>query len=279
MSKGGENLSDYVTYAKAPLLELIVELRWMAPAIGMPPGAPQFISSKSPIFDKWNNRLSVSLEDMGYQHLERLLPHDFPPALHQPIFRFKRKSKIQFPLVQFGHGIFTINAGPPDYIDWKSFRPDVEAGISALLASRPVDSGINELTAVSIRYIDAFRENLREGASNYAFMKNNLQASINLPEYVLNLAANEDDILPTIALRFPLKDRANTLINLQVAAGKVNNEPATVMEMNSITHGKIATEVATVLDVLDESQKILHETFEAMTHQIQDRMQPQKRVE
>jgi len=51
------------------------------------------------------------------------------------------------------------------------------------------------------------------------------------------------------------------------------------MEMNSITHGKIATEVATVLDVLDESQKILHETFEAMTLKIQDRMQPQKRAE
>lgn len=268
-------MSDSVTYDNAPLLELIVELRWEVDIAEGPPRAPKFVSSKSPVFDKWNNRFSVALEDLGYQHLERLVPHDFPPAAHQPIFRFKKKSNIQFPLVQFGHGIFTINAGPPDYIDWKSFRPDVEACIAKLLSSKPKDSEINNFLAVSIRYIDAFRDNLREGSSNYAFMKNDLQSSINLPKSVFDLAASEDDIQPTIALQFPIKKRENTLMNLQVAAGKVNDEPATIMEMSSITRNTIKAELANVLSILDESQLTLHETFEAMTNRIRGRMKPQ----
>lgn len=273
----GENLSGYITYANAPLLELIVEVRWAV--AGVPPGGPPIVNSKSPVFDKWNNRLSVALEDLGYHHLERLIPHDFPPTVQQPIFRFRRKSGVNFPLVQFGHGIFTINAGPPNYIDWKSFRPDVDAGISALLKSKPDDSEVKHFDALSIRYIDGFLEVHRDGKSNYAFMKNDLQASINLPEYVLDLAANEDDILPTIALRFPVKDRPNTVMNLQVAAGKVNEEPATIMEMNSITRDEIEVELDSVLSILDESQITLHKTFEAMTHQIHNRMQPQQHEE
>ncbi len=269
-------MSEYVTYANAPLLELIVEVRWAVTVAGVPPGGPPIVNSTSPVFDKWNNRLSVALEDLGYRHLERLIPHDFPPTAQQPIYRFRRKSGVNFPLAQFGHGIFTINAGPPDYVDWKSFRPDVEAGISALLKSHPEDSEVKHFKALSIRYIDGFREALREGRSNYAFMKDDLQASINLPAYVLGLAANEDDMLPTMALRFPVKDRDKTIMNLQVAAGKVNNEPATVMEMNSVTRGEIDLNLETVLSILDESQITLHKTFEAMTERIQDRMKPQQ---
>lgn len=60
----GENLSEHITCSNAPLLELIVEVRWAV--AGVPPGGPPIVNSKSPVFDKWNNRLSVALEDLGY---------------------------------------------------------------------------------------------------------------------------------------------------------------------------------------------------------------------
>lgn len=108
-----------ITYENAPLIELIVELRWEVSTTPVP-GAPPFITDKSAVFDQWFNKFSSQLEELGYHNLERLIPHDFPPAAHQPIFRYKKKADSSFPIIQLGHGIFTINAGPPDYISWEN---------------------------------------------------------------------------------------------------------------------------------------------------------------
>jgi exonuclease VII large subunit len=110
-------------------------------------------------------------------------------------------------------------------------------------------------------------------------MKNELQASINLPSNVLDLAADENEIAPTIALRFPVKDKNGLLMNIQIADGKVEDEPATIMEMNSTATENIKMDLKNVLSILDDSQKILHSTFLEMTKNIEDRMKPTQHKE
>lgn len=268
-----------ITYDNPPLLELVVELQWDPDGILKPStspiDAPVLVDRQSSIFENWQSNLLELLEEQNYNHLERLVPDNFPPISRQPIYRFRQKSSKKFPLIQFGHGIFTINAGPPEYVDWKSFRPNVEKGLDALLKSKPSESQVKDFTFIRIRYIDGFREDLRgEGVSTYSFMKNDLQASINLPSNVLDLAADENEIAPNIALRFPVKDKKGLLMNIQIADGKVENEPATIMEMNSTATEKINIDLNNVLSILDDSQKILHSTFLEMTKNIEDRMNP-----
>lgn len=271
-------LSTSTIYQNAPLVELIVELRWHVD-VSSPLGGPQFVTHTSASFDQWFNRFSSKLESQGYVNLERLVPHDFPALAYQPIYRYKRKHEAAFPLIQFGHGIFTMNAGPPNYIDWEGFRPEVESGIKALVSSIPETGGINILNSASVRYIDAFGEELRNGKSGYRFMREELKASVELPVKVLELADKLDEITPTIALRFPVKDRPGHQLFLQIADGRLNNTPATVMEMNYLVHDAIPLVASEILGILDNSRNTLHDTFEAMIDSIRDRLRPKFREE
>lgn len=150
----------------------------------------------------------------------------------------------------------------------------MEAGINALIAAKPPEGSPAEFSSAMVRYIDAFRDNLREGDSNYSFMKNKLQTSVQLPPGLLDLAESEDMIVPTMAVRFPVKEKDNSQLTLQVAAGQVNKEQATVMDMIFFTNRKIGIAIAEILEVLDLSQKTLHSVFEMMTSQIKESMGP-----
>jgi len=261
-----------ITYENAPLVELIVELRWNVNVANVP-GAPPFITDKSSVFDYWFNRFSNELEGLGYNAIERLLPHDIPPVAHQPVFRYRKKRDSPFPVVQFGHGVFSVNAGPPGYVSWEKFRPEVENSVGALINTIPSD-GPSEFVFAMVRYLDAFRDTLKKGASNFSFMKNDLKVSLQLPHGVFDLAESEDEIIPTMALRFPVKGKENSQLTLQVAAGQVNKETATVMDMTHVVKDTIQKDVSQVLSVLDSSHDILHSVFEVMTSQIKDRMGP-----
>ena len=268
-------MSNSTSYKNAPLIELIVELRWTVTTL-FSPDAPPPIAENSATFDIWFNAFSSKLEKLGYLNLERLLPYDFPPSAYQPIFRYRKSRETPFPVVQFGHGIFTINAGPPDYVSWKKFRPEVEAGIKALLDAKPGENSPKKFISANVRYIDGFRDTLKEGLSNYKFIKEGLQTSIHLPKSILNLAESEDSIAPTILMRFPSKANINSLLTIQIAAGKVNNESATLMEMSYHTNEEILMETTEVLEVLDVSHGTLHSVFEMITQPIHDRMLPSR---
>lgn len=271
-------MNQVTTYHDAPLIELIVELRWSVETNsppGLPPGAPPFVSNTSATFDRWFNTFSTRLEELGYHNIERLVPHDFPPTIYQPIFRYRKKRGMPFPVIQFGHGIFTINAGPPDYISWNLFRPEVESGIKALIESKPkTDDSPGKFISANVRYIDAFRAGLRADLSNFKFMRDDLQSCIQLPTGILDLAESEDLITPTMVVRFPLKDREHSILTLQIAAGQANKEPATVMEMTCNTRKAIQMSTASALEILDESRDVLHSVFEIMTKKIHERMKP-----
>src|SRR5712692_4130655 len=141
-----------LTFAKAPLLEIVVELRWVPPQITLqvqqqqgvvPLVIPTLGSSK---LDEFFMRLGGRLHQQGFLAVERLLPPGFS-MLHQPVYRY-RKAADPSPspvLCQAGDGLFSVHGVPP-YHSWEKFYAVVENGIRALLDAR--DSAQKDLPFV-----------------------------------------------------------------------------------------------------------------------------------
>ena len=261
-----------VTYERAPLVELIVELRWAVAAMG-PPDGPQVPVGASTTFDRWFEALASRLRGQEYRYLERLVPHEMPPMVGQPIFRFRREDE-RFPGVQLGHGIFTVNAGPPSYQSWEAFQPVLRAALEAFVETRPAD-GPNELASASLRYIDRFDEELRAGAPCFRFIVEDLGIEIPMPDHLKQVCADPATVLPNVGLRFPVRDARATL-TVQIAAGRFG--PAgpwdTAVAATYTAEGPIPFEPDAVLGTLGSGYNILHAWFESLIRKIRDRLKP-----
>lgn len=263
-----------ITYQKAPLVELIVEVRWPVKTIPIPGGLP-IVNDSSAVFDLWYQQLTGSLQKEGFQSLERLVPHNMPVMAHQPVYRYLMPGK-QFPICQFGHGIFTVNAGPPNYKSWESFRPIVLACLNALSNARPEEIKPDEFQGASLRYIDSFGEDLRNGLSNYVFIKDELGVKISMPHKLLDMAKDEKEISPTIALKMPIDVDGKETLAFQVAEGRIGGggDPSTIMDMVYTVSKTIPMGEGNVMKDLDRGHDILHQWFDTLTEKIADHMEP-----
>lgn len=263
-----------VTYKNAPLVELIVEVQWLVQTIGAA-GGPPIVGGQSATFDLWFQELTAGLRAQGFHNLERLVPHDLFLLAHQPLYRYSRDG-ARFPIVQFGHGIFTVNAGPPDYRSWTNFRPQVEQAIAALIEARPVNEPAAAFSRVALRYIDRFGADLRAGASNYAFIRDDLGISIGLPGGLIELAPDPDRISPTLALSLPSDGEENASLTFQVAAGRLGNSQTTdtILDMTYAVTGGTPVATADVFACLDKAYTVIHGWFEKLTVKIRERMAP-----
>jgi hypothetical protein len=84
----------YVSFAKAPLLEIIAELRW-APTLALtPPNENQVLASPTFLLgdskdEEFFMRLGGELYQAGFQLSERLVIPGFPTIPHQAIYRYR----------------------------------------------------------------------------------------------------------------------------------------------------------------------------------------------
>ncbi|HSO82083.1 TIGR04255 family protein [Thiocapsa sp.] len=267
-------MEQTVTYNKAPLVELIVEVQWPVATIGTT-GGPPIVGGQSAAFDLWFQRLTERLRAQGFHNLERLVPHDMFLLAHQPLYRYSL-AEDRFPIVQLGHGIFTVNAGPPNYRSWAALRPQVEKAFAALVDTKPTDEPPTTFSRVALRYIDLFDTELRAGASNYAFIRDDLGISIGLPDGLIELASDAGRIYPTLAVQLPIDGDQNANMTFQVAAGRLGNRSSTdtVMDMSYVVSGNIPVATAAVLAPLDAAHTAIHSWFEKLTSNIRDRMDP-----
>lgn len=267
-------MDQTITFKKAPLVELIVEIRWPVQTIAAAGGLP-IVGGQSAAFDLWFQRLTEGLRAQGFHNLERLVPHDMFLLAHQPLYRYSRTGE-QFPIVQFGHGIFTVNAGPPSYQSWEAFRPQVEQAIAGLVDTMPVDEAPAAFSFVALRYIDRFDTSLRAGASNYAFIRDHLGITIGLPTGLIELAPDPDRINPTLALSLPIDGEDNANLTFQVAAARLGNTQTTdtVMDMAYTMAGDIPVATPEILVCLDQAHTVIHHWFDKLTIRIRERMEP-----
>jgi uncharacterized protein (TIGR04255 family) len=266
-----------LTFAKAPLIEIVVELRWVPPQVTLQgqqqPGIPLLIPTLGGSkLDEFFMRLGSRLHQQGFQAVERLLPPGFS-MLHQPVYRY-RKAADPSPspvLCQAGDGLFSVHGVPP-YHSWEEFCPVVENGIRALLEARDSTQKDLPFVNVSLRYIDAFSPELREGRSASEFISQVLGISVSLPEPLTQMLKN--GTLPEFALQIGLLASDGARLNLNLNEASVNGVPSVLMDTTCSHSEGVVSDLGTVMKVLQSSYKTVHKLFLELTRPIQALMQP-----
>jgi uncharacterized protein (TIGR04255 family) len=267
-----------VSFAKAPLLELIAELRWLAATPAIDPGSQQSVAQ--PILQLSNARgeeffmrLGGELYQLGFQRSERLLPPGFPTIPGQVVFRYKSdKAPQKSVLYQVGPGVFSVNGIPP-YQSWLDFSPSVTHGVEALLKARPAEQQGQPFTQVSLRYIDLFGEELIQGRHPMAFVAEVLGISTKIPDILLKFAKPGD--VPNIFWRIVMPLEIGTL-TIQVGDGKANNQSGIVMDTTISSTVEVPPDRAAIMKRLDDAHAVTNEIFLHITKPIYTAMEPKE---
>ena len=157
---------------KAPLLEVIFELRWQ-------------IKQKSDLtkFQYLIGDLYSSVKHT-YPFRESLAPPEVPTdiLINNPVHRF-RKDKNQYPLVQIGPGVLTLNTTDENYY-WKDFYNWAETLNKEFFSVFPIES---ETFKSNLLYLDFFKFDFKNQNVNDFINKS---FNININQEFMNQTGN-----------------------------------------------------------------------------------------
>lgn len=269
-----------ISFAKAPLVELIAELRWVPTTpSGQPiPQGPDPGNPLQPVllltdtkFEEFFMRLGGELFQVGFQRSERLVPPGFPSVPHQPIVRYRSdKAPNKSVLYQIGSGVFSVHGVPP-YQSWKEFAPSVKSGVEALLRTRQAAVIQPPFIQVSLRYIDFFGEELIGGRTVKGFLSEVLGISLGLPDAVTKLSASKE--MRSLFLKFVLPVSIGTFTG-SVGDAKANNVDGIVLDTTVTSVGEVPADIDAILGMFNSAHEIIHNTFIELTSPIHKRMEP-----
>lgn len=200
----------------APLQEVIFEIRW-----ALVPGKEtgQIIDQG---FELASGRLSTIIEQ-DFPYYKRIVPQDIPEQLmHYQVIHQYWSGENQWPVIQLGPGIFTINCTDERY-DWEgSFQKLIKKAIGWLEQSYKQSLNIR---FASLRYIDGIRVDDYGGIDGnwQNFIKTNFNFEYNNH---FNTRGNQKQI--QVNQTFGLEDGSD--LQLQIANGVRNNEKALVWQ-------------------------------------------------
>jgi len=269
-----------ITFEKAPLKEIIAELRWGVGSVPLELIPNQPLALPASFFaDAAHEKLFIALSDelskIGYGRSERLTPAGFPALPNQPMYRYQSNSQSSSKSVVFqaGLGVFSVHAVPP-YKSWEEFLPTVKSGLEALLKSYSAAVEQQPISLVTLRYVDFFEEELVQGRDIATFMSEVLSVSVRLPDFITAIAkAKKAD---NVYVKFSLPVAAGTL-NVCIGDGKLNNLPGILLDTAIATSGAVPPTLDKIIEVLDSSYSILHNMFLELTKPIHHLMQPKER--
>jgi uncharacterized protein (TIGR04255 family) len=269
-----------ITFAKAPLVELIAELRWIpegsTPVAPSAPQQPQIVIPT--VFfggtkhEEFYMRVGGLLHKNGFSRSERLIPAGVPFILHQPVYRFRNEEADRASvLYQVGYGIFSVHAIPP-YHSWAKFSPFVARGIEMLLASRVDDDAKRSLSQATLRYIDFFGSDLMRGMDIATFLAKVFGIATTLPPALMEVATAKQ--VKSLYSRVVLPIQIGEL-TIGVGDGQFNNQFGIVLDTTAASTEGIAPEVGAIMKVFDSAHGVAHSTFFEMTRPLHEQMQPQ----
>lgn len=261
-----------ISFANAPLVELIAELRW-APAAPPSPqasGMPVMFQLDAKIEELFMS-LGGQLYQSGFQRSERLIPPGFPIVLGQPVVRFRSDDAAKKSvLYQAGADIFSVHALPP-YGGWDDFAPFLQNGINALLHARGDGQNQSPFTLVTLRYLDFFGDQLMEGRNVNSFVSDVLGFCVTLPE-PLQRAANPKEIR-SLFLKYVVPVESGSL-NISVGDGKMNNQTGLVMDSAVQSTVQVAPNMESIMKILDSAHDTISYVFLHLTKPIEHSMKP-----
>ncbi len=259
-----------ISFEKAPIIELIAELRWTPPGTAAPaPGQVTIVIG--PAADEFFLRFGTAVAKEGFTQAEKLVPHTTPVFLHQVIWRFRRPGDNST-LLQVGPGLFTANALQP-YRRWKDFRPTVELGVKALLESRDPAEKNQDFIGVSLRYINAFTGDLLAGKAPNVFIEEVLGFKQTLPESIKKITDTKGLVSSNANLLIPIANTSKVM-SVAVGDGTVNAAAAAMFDVTVSERNPTASTEADVMQAFDKSRDIIHECFLTITEPVKNVMKP-----
>jgi len=269
-----------VTFAKSPLVEIVVELRWLSGAV-LPvqaaghaqaaPPVPVFLGNAKA--EEFFMGLGGEFYKAGFQRSERLIPPGFPTVLGQPVVRYRSDdAERKAILYQAGPGLFTVNGIPP-YQSWDTFSPAVTAGIEALLKLRSPEETKQPFNQIMLRYINLFQEEFMEGKNLEAFLTESLGVSIRFPDAISRLAKVEEATSIFVKTILPTEIGA---LSVLIGDGKAGNDSGVIFDITLTSTQETLPETGAVMKILDSAHSMIHDMFLGATEPLNKLMQPQE---
>jgi uncharacterized protein (TIGR04255 family) len=260
----------------APLLELIAEVRWepkfASSSAHRPAGnaGPAYISAPSNQIEEFFMGFGARVHSVEYSNTERVIPAGFPYMAHQPVFRFRSsKESATTSLYQVGPGLFTANAVPP-YDSWKEFRPVVAKGVDAMIAARSADERDTPFSAVNLRYIDAFGENLTSGRDIGRFLEEVFKIKISLPVALSEHLLAGQSAKPFVQFQIPME--RGMLMSVGVGEGVANGRPAIMLDTSVATTLPIPPIAEAIMEAFEFAHKVIDKSFLMLIEPIRELM-------
>lgn len=199
---------------KAPLAEVVFELRWKLPG---PLEAPAVVKSDPgllPMMDVFTS----TMKKLGFGSIR-----DMSPPLQTGGYgvarRFFRGPDKPFPIMQIGHGIFATNES--SLYEWKVFKAQVVAGLRALLKSYP-KLGVFKMEPnyLELRYIDAFDKSLLGKAALFDFIERGTTMKVVFPKMLTDNRRFSGDANGRFLVIRSLKEWKNSQFFIDLATAK-----------------------------------------------------------
>lgn len=263
-----------LSFKNPPLVELIAELRWGFPIPTQVTGVGAILIStlSANQYEEFFMRFGSKVAAAGFSRFERIVPPGFPFLPYQPVYRYRYVSEDQgVKLYQLGSGIFSANITPP-YQSWEHFKPVVAQGVEMLLESLSDEQKNQPFVAASLRYIDAFKDDLTQERSIRDFMADVLDIKVSLPEAITRHAPASSSIEPLLQLTIPV---SSGFLNLTVANGAFNNERAIIMDTTVSTTQGLQPTKEEIMSVFDNAHHLIHELFIGLTKPLEELMKPE----
>lgn len=261
------------SFPNAPLLELVVEVRWPSPLIGRQPPTP---SLRPPIlvgdaFERFLEQFASAMAKHGFVRTERLVPNGMPVVPYLPVLRLRSDPDSPIPvLYQVGLGMFSANAVRP-YKSWGHFRQFVVQGIEALIAARDGAEATIPFTPVVMRYIDGFREDYLQNRSPGQFLEEVLGFRIQVPHAVATKLRTEPPWRPVLQLAA----KSHNGLDVEIAAGEglIEGIPSAIVDTMSSVTEPVPPDVHEVMSALDTNWRLIHEMFLEWSQPVRDLME------
>ena len=207
------------------LTEIIFEFRWKLL------GFDSQEIEEDPHYALLVGRFSEKAEN-DYPFYEPLPSSKAPSALVPfiPQHRF-RTSKDEWPVIQIGPGVMTVNA--VRMYDWKDFSQRCVRAVENLFDAHPKRDVI-ETHDVSLRYICA-KEADQDNVNILNFAQNDLRLTLRLPDSLFepNQVNNTPNSFNWV-VSFPTLDTIGK-VSLKIALGTLEGRPAYVWEISTQT--------------------------------------------
>jgi hypothetical protein len=208
--------SETKVLPKAPLVEVVFELRWMlqegpsgAPVLQSDPGLLPLLNGFATRATKAGFKASIEMS------------HPLQTGPYGVVRRFFRRSDEPFPILQVGPGIFASNEGP-DY-DWKSFKAQGLKGLRDLLDSYPkLEFFPLRPKSLELRYIDVFSKEVAGGASLLGFLASGTSMKLDLPPMLADRKRFAPDVAGRMILQMDLKERKGSKLVLDLGSAQNN---------------------------------------------------------